>query len=121
MLCVAALCTPPLMGARRRRRPRRNPVRVVQTAWSARGAPEMEDLRLQPHSAPALPARLSRREHAVFVIIWRYVVRPELVDDFVAAYGPDGLWAELFNRSPEFIDVELVADDASAGFVTIDR
>ena len=58
---------------------------------------------------------------AVFLIIWRYVVPPELVDDFVEAYGPDGLWAELFNRSPGFIDVELVADDVSGGFVTVDR
>lgn len=57
----------------------------------------------------------------MFVIIWHYVVRPEFVDDFVAAYGPDGLWAELFSRSPGFIEVALVADDASAGFVTVDR
>jgi hypothetical protein len=58
---------------------------------------------------------------AVFVIVWRYVVLPELVDDFVAAYGPDGPWVELFSRSPGFVGVELVADDASGGFVTIDR
>ena len=57
----------------------------------------------------------------MFVIVWRYVVRPELVDDFLAAYGPDGLWAELFNRSPEFVGVELFVDDVSGGFVTIDR
>ena len=38
-----------------------------------------------------------------------------------AAYGPDGSWAELFRRSPEFIDLELVADDAPAAYVTIDR
>ncbi len=26
---------------------------------------------------------------------------------FVAAYGPDGVWAQFFRKSPEFLGIEL--------------
>ena len=57
----------------------------------------------------------------MFVIVWKYAVRPEAVDDFRAVYGPDGDWARLFRRSPGFLGVELIADERDHSFLTIDR
>jgi quinol monooxygenase YgiN len=43
-----------------------------------------------------------------YIVIWEFQVKPECTAEFVAAYGPDGEWARLFSRSPEFLGVELV-------------
>ena len=57
----------------------------------------------------------------MFIVIWKYEVRPKLSDAFVAAYAPDGEWANLFRRSDEFLGVELLEDDSPGGYTTIDR
>lgn len=54
-----------------------------------------------------------------YVIVWTYDVPPAVADGFVAAYGPDGDWAQLFAKGAGFIGVELYRDGDS--FLTIDR
>jgi hypothetical protein len=34
------------------------------------------------------------------VIIWEFTVKPEKVQDFIAAYKTDGDWAQLFGGGP---------------------
>ena len=44
------------------------------------------------------------------IVVWEFQVKAECVPEFVGAYGPDGEWARLFRRSPEFLGVELLGD-----------
>jgi heme-degrading monooxygenase HmoA len=58
----------------------------------------------------------------VYLIVWRYVVRPEKVAEFIAAYGPGGAWSELFARAEGYGGTELYRqEDEPAQFLTIDR
>jgi len=60
----------------------------------------------------------------MYVIVWEFVVRPEKVTAFVAAYKPDGAWARLFTQADGYIGTELLRStdsDQAATFVTIDR
>jgi len=41
------------------------------------------------------------------VIVWEFQVRSGSEQAFLKAYGPDGDWARLFRRSPDFLGVEL--------------
>jgi quinol monooxygenase YgiN len=57
-----------------------------------------------------------------FVAIWKFTVATGRVPDFVRAYGPDGVWAELFRRAEGYLSTELVQDHDDTGvFVTIDN
>lgn len=57
-----------------------------------------------------------------FQAVWRFRVEPAHVPDFLAAYAPDGAWAELFRRSPAYLSTVLLRDAADAcAFLTIDR
>ena len=59
---------------------------------------------------------------AVWIALWEFQVRPESIAEFECAYGPDGLWAELFRRSSAFMGTELLRDKDRAGrYLTIDR
>jgi heme-degrading monooxygenase HmoA len=56
-----------------------------------------------------------------YIAIWEFTVPPEQTAAFVAAYGPAGLWAELFRRAPGFRGTELYRDRESPQlFVTLD-
>jgi heme-degrading monooxygenase HmoA len=60
----------------------------------------------------------------MYVIVWEFVVRPEKIDEFVAAYKSDGVWADLFAKADGYIGTELLRStdsDQAATFVTIDR
>ncbi len=39
--------------------------------------------------------------------MWEFQVRSGSEQAFVNAYGPEGAWAQLFRRSPDFVGVEL--------------
>jgi antibiotic biosynthesis monooxygenase len=66
----------------------------------------------------ALPVALQ----STYIVVWEYQVKPECEAEFVAAYGPDGEWARLFRRSPEFLGVELLGSAGNAGrFFTLDQ
>ena len=55
-------------------------------------------------------------------MVWEYQVKTECEAEFVAAYGPDGEWARLFRRSPEFVGVELLGSVGNATrFFTLDH
>jgi len=57
----------------------------------------------------------------MYCYAWSFVVRPECLQEFQAAYGPDGDWARLFRSDPEYIRTCLLADrENPARFVTID-
>jgi hypothetical protein len=59
---------------------------------------------------------------STYIVVWEFQVKEECQAEFVAAYGPDGDWARLFRRSPEFVGVELVGSvDNPARFFTLDH
>jgi heme-degrading monooxygenase HmoA len=67
----------------------------------------------------------------MYIIIWEFIVRPEKVDAFVAAYKSDGAWAQLFAQADGYIGTELLLAterdqgaterDQGRTYVTIDR
>jgi heme-degrading monooxygenase HmoA len=58
----------------------------------------------------------------MYFIIWEFVVRPEKVSEFVAAYKADGDWARLFSLAPGYGGTELLSStDHAERFCTIDR
>ena len=57
-----------------------------------------------------------------YIVVWEFQVKPECRAEFVLAYGPDGEWARLFSRSPEFLGVELVGSVGNPErFFTLDH
>jgi hypothetical protein len=57
----------------------------------------------------------------MYCYAWSFVVRPEHVNEFQAAYGPEGDWARFFRSDPEYLWTHLLADrDNPARFLTID-
>lgn len=57
-----------------------------------------------------------------FCYLWRYRVKPDCLDDFLAAYRPGGARCELFERDPEWLETRLLrSSDDEYGYVTIDR
>jgi heme-degrading monooxygenase HmoA len=58
----------------------------------------------------------------VYWIVWSYDVKPEQVKPFERVYGPQGEWAQLFERAPGFAGTELRRERDRAGhYLTIDR
>lgn len=56
-----------------------------------------------------------------FIAIWKFTVAADRVPEFVRAYGPDGIWAELFRRAEGYLSTRLVQDQHDRGvFVTVD-
>jgi quinol monooxygenase YgiN len=71
-----------------------------------------------PTTEIALPATPATS----YIVVWEYQVKPESEAEFVATYGPDGDWARLFRRSPEFHGVELLGSIGNPGrFFTLDH
>jgi hypothetical protein len=71
-----------------------------------------------PTTEIALPTVLE----STYIVVWEFQVKAECEAEFVTAYGPDGEWARLFRRSPEFRGVELLAAVGNAGrFFTLDH
>jgi hypothetical protein len=58
----------------------------------------------------------------VYIRVWEYRVAGEHRDAFVAAYGKDGDWAQLFGRTLGYLGTELYGSiDDEVRFVTVDR
>lgn len=54
--------------------------------------------------------------------VWEFLVPIDSVQEFEKHYGPDGTWAELFQRAPGYVETLLLADRSLLGrYVTIDR
>jgi heme-degrading monooxygenase HmoA len=60
----------------------------------------------------------------MYVILWEFIVRPEKVEAFVAAYGSDGTWVQLFAQADGYLGTELLSSADSSQqqvFITVDR
>jgi hypothetical protein len=57
----------------------------------------------------------------MYAYVWSYVVRPEYVGSFRAAYGPKGEWVQLFRRDREYLRTDLLSNHGDpTRFMTID-
>jgi hypothetical protein len=57
----------------------------------------------------------------MYCYVWLFVVRPECLQAFRIAYGPEGEWVRLFRRDPEYIRTNFLSDrDNATHFITID-
>ena len=57
-----------------------------------------------------------------YVVIWEFRVKAESISTFAKIYTPDGDWAQLFRRSPDYLGTELIRDvDHSGRYLTLDR
>jgi heme-degrading monooxygenase HmoA len=55
-------------------------------------------------------------------IVWEFIVREDSVEEFQAAYGPQGSWVKLFERAEGFLGTVLLRSDQTQNkFLTIDR
>jgi heme-degrading monooxygenase HmoA len=54
------------------------------------------------------------------VRLWRFVVPPAKEAQFIATYGPDGDWAQLFREAPGFLRTELWRGE-DGSFLTADH
>ncbi len=58
----------------------------------------------------------------MYVIIWKFVVKPGAESDFETAYGPYGVWAQFFRRGLGYVGTELLRDIAARRqYFTVDR
>jgi heme-degrading monooxygenase HmoA len=58
----------------------------------------------------------------MYVTVWSFEVVPERQAEFERVYAPDGDWARLFARSPEYLGTELEHDpEQPLRYVTVDR
>lgn len=58
----------------------------------------------------------------MYIRVWEYEVPADHIDDFLAVYGVDGDWAQLFRRGRGYVGTELYrSTDDGAHFVTVDR
>jgi heme-degrading monooxygenase HmoA len=58
----------------------------------------------------------------MFVVVWQFEITEEKIAAFEAAYGSDGVWAQLFRSSPDYLGTELLRDAYIPGsYLTIDR
>lgn len=58
----------------------------------------------------------------MYLRMWIFRPRPERLVEFLAAYGPEGDWAQLFRSAHGFLGTELVRSAEDPGlYLTIDR
>jgi heme-degrading monooxygenase HmoA len=58
----------------------------------------------------------------MFIVVWQFEIAEEKINAFEAAYGADGLWAQLFRSSPDYLGTELFRDAYVPGsYLTVDR
>ena len=58
----------------------------------------------------------------MYIVVWRYLIRPGAGRDFERVYGPDGDWCRLFGEEGEYLGTELLRSIETPGeYMTIDR
>lgn len=57
----------------------------------------------------------------MFNVIWEYEIRPGAEHEFEALYGTDGAWVKLFATHDGYLGSELLRNERSHHYVTIDR
>jgi heme-degrading monooxygenase HmoA len=56
-----------------------------------------------------------------YVIVWEFWIRPEVEAEFIEQYGPEGVWARLFQQAEGYIRTELLRDVTDKRrFLTLD-
>lgn len=57
-----------------------------------------------------------------FTYIWEYTIDPARQAEFLAAYKPNGGWAQLMSRHPGYLGTKLLRDVENENrFVTVDH
>ena len=57
-----------------------------------------------------------------YVYVWEFAVFPGRESDFIRYYGPQGIWAQLFRKSPGYIGTLLLQDGRQPHrYLTVDR
>jgi heme-degrading monooxygenase HmoA len=75
-----------------------------------------------PRETAKIKAGVNAESEIVYSIIWSFKPRPERLSEFETAYGPDGVWAQFFRKSSDYLGTELLrATDGSDRYLTIDR
>jgi len=65
---------------------------------------------------------LSLQAQPGYLALWEFHVKPEARAEFERAYGPEGDWAQLFGKSPDYRGTELLRDPSGSGrYLTLDR
>jgi len=55
-------------------------------------------------------------------IVWEFQVVAGHEEEFERHYGPQGIWAELFQRDPSYLGTTLLRDRERQGrYLTVDR
>ena len=58
----------------------------------------------------------------MYVVIWEFRVGENSREQFEEDYGPQGVWAQFFQRGEGYLGTELLRDAAVTGrYLTIDR
>jgi heme-degrading monooxygenase HmoA len=58
----------------------------------------------------------------MYLIIWRFEPRAGRLEEFEAAYAPDGPWGQLFRKAEGYLGTELLRDSANPdGYLTLDK
>jgi quinol monooxygenase YgiN len=58
----------------------------------------------------------------VIQIVWEFRVARGKEREFERHYGPNGTWAKLFRKAPEFVGTDLLRDSGVPGrYLTIDH
>jgi heme-degrading monooxygenase HmoA len=56
------------------------------------------------------------------IIIWKFTVREEHIQEFISAYESNGDWANLFRRAEGYLGTQLLRSTGEPSiFLTIDR
>lgn len=50
------------------------------------------------------------------VIVWEFLPRPDRVEEFERAYGPDGDWARLFSTAEGYLGTTLLPPEEPGGW-----
>ncbi len=54
-------------------------------------------------------------------VLWQFRAKPDRIEQFEHDYGPDGVWAQLFRRSPQYERSVLLRDPTQeAWYIVID-
>ncbi len=58
----------------------------------------------------------------MYSTLWQFDVRPDAVEAFERAYGSNGLWAQLFRHTEDYLGTVLLKDRANPlRYITIDQ
>lgn len=68
-----------------------------------------------------MTGKLPPNRAARFAYVWQYTIDPARRKEYLAAYGPDGAWVQLFARDSNYLGTALLSDaDNGDRYVTID-